>query len=105
MKLDADDVVSEIRQAQGLIRQTSRFLSKIYNAENNNLWWKPFEKDELLMTITPDARELLRKKYGEKFILLKQSEVKVANAKGTLDAIVKHLSTIPDLSGRDEFLE
>ena len=36
------------------------------------------------MTITPDARELLRKKYGEKFILLKQSEVKVANAKGTL---------------------
>ena len=80
-------------------------MSKLYNAENNNLWWKPFEREKLYYTITPDARVVLRQRYGEKFISLKEIEVKIQNTTGTLDRINSELSKIPDLAERNPLLE
>ena len=58
--INADSAVLEIQNAQRTIRETTQFLSKLYNAENNNLWWKPFERENLYYTITPDSRLVLR---------------------------------------------
>lgn len=103
--INADSAVAEIQFAQKTIRETTQFLSKLYNAENNNLWWKPFEKEQLYYTITPDARVVLRQRYGEKFISLKEMEVKIQNVNGTLDRVNSELAKIPDLSERNPLLE
>lgn len=64
--MNADSVVVTIRKAQKAIRESNRFLSKLYNAPNNNLWYRPIETEELYTTIEPDYRQVLRKQYGEK---------------------------------------
>jgi len=58
--------VLAIRRAQHQIDDANRFLRKLYDADNNNLWYRPFEKEEIYTTMKPDYRQLLKRKYGEK---------------------------------------
>lgn len=63
--INADSVTATIRKTQAIIRESTKFLSRLYNAESNNLWYRPFEKEELYTTLKPDYRQILKKKYRE----------------------------------------
>lgn len=54
-----------IRKTHETIRESTKFLSRLYNAERNNLWYREFEKDEIYTTLKPDYRQTLKKKYRE----------------------------------------
>ena len=64
--IDAESVIQTVRNTSAVIRESNGFLSKLYNAENNNLWYKPIESDEIYTTMKPDYRQMLKKRYGEK---------------------------------------
>lgn len=63
--INSDSVIETIRKTQAIIRESTKFLSRLYNAESNNLWYRPFEKEELYTTLKPDYRQILKKKYRE----------------------------------------
>ena len=67
MAVNSEGAVGTILSAQKTIRESTEFLSKLYNAPNNNLWFKPLEKEEYLTTLKPDYKQILRKRYQEKF--------------------------------------
>lgn len=50
-----------------MIDKSNKFLSKLYDAENNNLWYKPYAKEEYYTTLNPEYRQVLSKQYREKF--------------------------------------
>ena len=62
----SDSAVLTIRKANDSVLKSRKFLSKLYNAENNNLWYKPFEKEEYYTSLKPDYSQVLRKQYGDK---------------------------------------
>ena len=62
----SDSAVLTIRKANDSVLKSRKFLSKLYNAENNNLWYKPFEKEEYYTSLKPDYSQALRKQYGDK---------------------------------------
>ena len=62
----SDSAVLTIRKANDIVLKSRKFLSKLYNAENNNLWYKPFEKEEYYTSLKPDYSQALRKQYGDK---------------------------------------
>lgn len=66
-ELNSDSVVDTIRRSQALIRETKNFLSKLYNAPDRNLWYKPFDGEEYYTTLKADARQILKKRYQDKF--------------------------------------
>ncbi len=56
MAHDADSVVMTVRRCQGVIRESKTFLGKLYDAKNNNMWYRPFAKEEIYTTLKPDYR-------------------------------------------------
>ena len=48
------------------MKDISSFLARLYNAPDNNLWYREDPKDELYTTLKPDYRKMLRSKYQAK---------------------------------------
>lgn len=62
---DADSVVIAMRKAQRTVKDTSSFLSRLYDAPESSLWWRPYDGEQLYTTIQPDHRQTIRNKYGK----------------------------------------
>ena len=58
--------MATIRKSQSTVRETSRFLAKLYNAPDENLWYREDPKEEIYTTLKPDYRKMLRNRYQEK---------------------------------------
>ena len=64
--VNSEGAVASIRKAQSTVKDISAFLSKLYNAPDNNLWYREDPMDELYTTLKPDYRKMLRSKYQSK---------------------------------------
>jgi hypothetical protein len=102
--INADSVVLTVRKSQGVVRESNEFLSKLYNAENNNLWYKPYEKEEIYTTISPDYRQILRKKYGEKLKEIRQVDQKIQQQQRKANEVSTELSKTTVLDERTPLL-
>lgn len=49
--MDADSVVLAMRKAQRTVKDSSKFLSRLYNAPESSLWWRPSPSEEMYTTI------------------------------------------------------
>lgn len=103
--VNADSVVLTIRKTQKVIRESNQFLSKLYNAPNNNLWYRPIETEELYTTIEPDYRQILRKKYGEYLAKIRDVEGEIKEERANMDSITSELQSTTDLDGREPLLQ
>lgn len=90
--VNADSVISVIKNTQKEIRESDQFLGKLYDAKNNNLWYKPFEKEEYYTTVTPDYREQLRKQYKDEFKSLRSVDKKIEKTNNQLNSVKNELS-------------
>ena len=103
--MNADSVVMVIRKTQGMIRETNEFLSKLYNANNNNLWYKTNPREEVFTTMEPDYRMVLRKQYGERLRNIRALDRKIASVEARLAKISSELSTKTELDERTPLLK
>ena len=103
--IDADSVIDTIRSAQHAVRESNKFLSKLYNAPSNNLWYRPFEKEELYTTMLPDYRQTLKKQYEDAFNQIRGIDNEISSKMGELDGIRNELSTKTTLNDRNPVLE
>ena len=102
---NADNVVSIIRKTQTTIRNASKFLSKLYNAESNNLWYKPYAKEEYYTTMKPNQIQILRKKYANKLKQLRLIDDKLLKTNDNLDKVGKQVALTFDLDERSVLLD
>ena len=103
--MNADEVINTVRGTSGVIRESSEFLSKLYNAEKNNLWYKPIETDEIYTTLKPDYRQTLKKRYGEKLKEIRQVNSQLQEARSERVGIERELSNAVDLDSRTPLIE
>ena len=103
--INADSVVDIIRKTQREIRETNKFLRKLYNAESGNLWYRPIETEEIYTTIEPDYRQVLRKKYGEKLAEIREVDEEISAERSTMNSITKELQTKSNLADRDSLIQ
>ena len=64
--INTDSTIDTVKKAYGLILESNRFFNKLYNAKDNMMWYRPYEKEEIYTTMQPDFRQELRKRYGER---------------------------------------
>ena len=88
-----------------MIRESKDFLSRLYNAENNNLWYKPFEKDEYYTTLKPDYRQILKKRYQDRFKELQDTNREIESNNEELQKINKALDGLTSFEERNPLLE
>ena len=98
-------MVSIIRKTQTTIRNASKFLSKLYNAESNNLWYKPYAKEEYYTTMKPNQIQILRKKYANKLKQLRLIDDKLLKTNDNLDKVGKQVALTFDLDERSVLLD
>ena len=103
--INADSVVLTIRNTQRTIRETNEFLSKLYNANNNNLWYKTYPDEELYTTYKPDYRQQLKKKYGEKLSQIREVNKKIEEVQRTVDEVEQDLTSKTNLVERNPILK
>ena len=87
-----------------MIRESKDFLSKLYNAENNNLWYKPFEKEEYYTTLKPDYRQILKKRYQDRFKELQDTNKEIESNNQELAKINDDLDVLTDSDDRKPLL-
>ena len=103
--INADSAVLTVVDAQKTIRSSNKFLEKLYNAQDNNLWYKPFEQEELYTTINPDYRLVLRKRYQVKINEIRKVDGSISNEQAKLNKIISQLREISNPEGRNALLE
>lgn len=102
---NSDSAVATIRKAQATVRETSAFLAKLYNAPDNNLWYREDPKEELYTTLKPDYRKMLRNKYQAKMRELRSVDSQLKAETRKLSNVESQLSNQFDLEKREELLE
>ena len=90
--VNSESAVATIRKAQSTVKDISAFLSKLYNAPENNLWYREDPQDELYTTLKPDYRKMLRSKYQSKMGELRSIDAKLGSEKRKLSKVESQLS-------------
>ena len=49
--MNSEFAVATIRKSQSMVREISEFLSILYNAPENNLWYREEPRDEIYTTM------------------------------------------------------
>ena len=106
LAVNSDSVIATIRKSQKTIKESTKFLSKLYNAnsENVGLWYKDDETEELYTTISPDYRKQLRKKYRKTIDGLREVQSSIDVQTRKLNQVEETLSNTPDLKEREGIL-
>lgn len=76
-----------------MVKEISVFLAKLYNAPDNNLWYREDPKDELYTTLKPDYRKMLRNKYQSKMGELRSIDSQMKSEKRKLSNVESQIST------------
>ena len=103
--VNSEGAVATIRKAQSTVKEISAFLAKLYNAPDNNLWYREDPKDELYTTLKPDYRKMLRDKYQSKMRELRSIDTQLKFEQSKLSKVESQISTQFDLAKRGELLE
>lgn len=103
--VNSESAVATIRKAQSTVKEISAFLAKLYNAPENNLWYREDPKDELYTTFKPDYRKMLRNKYQSKMRELRQVDSQLKSERRKLSNVESQISTQFNLDKREELLE
>ena len=103
--VNSESAVLTIKKAQSTVRETSEFLAKLYNAPDNNLWYREDPKEELYTTMKPDYRKMLRNKYQAKMRELRSVDSQLKSDTRKLSNVESQLSTQFDLKKREGLLE
>ena len=103
--VNSESAVMTIRKSQSTVRDISGFLSKLYNAPDNNLWYMEDPKDELYTTLKPDYRKMLRSKYQSKMRELRSIDSQLKSEQRKLSNVEQKISTQFNLDKREELLE
>ena len=85
--VNSEGAVATIRKAQSTVKEISAFLAKLYNAPDNNLWYREDPKDELYTTMKPDYRKMLRDKYQSKMRELRSIDTKLKQEQRKLSSV------------------
>ena len=102
----SDSAVLTIRKANDSVLKSKKFLSKLYNAENNNLWYKPFEKEEYYTSLKPDYSQALRKQYGDKLNSLTQIDSEIQEIQTYVSSASRQLSNLQmSFNERDSIIQ
>ena len=102
----SDSAVLTIRKANDSVLKSRKFLSKLYNAENNNLWYKPFEKEEYYTSLKPDYSQALRKQYGDKLNSLTQIDSEIQEIQTYVSSTSRQLSNLQmSFNERDSIIQ
>lgn len=102
----SDSAVLTIRKANDNVLKSRKFLSKLYNAENNNLWYKPFEKEEYYTSLKPDYSQSLRKQYGDKLNSLTQIDSEIQEIQTYVSSASRQLSNLQmSFNERDSIIQ
>lgn len=105
LSLTADSAVQTLRSAQRTIRQSRKFLDRLYGAKTARLWHSSIDPmDEWYTTLRPDDVQLLRKRYRDEFRSLRQTERKSRTVERQVRAIEERLRGTLDLAARTELI-
>ena len=102
--INSDSVVMTVKKTQGVIRQSNEFLSKLYNANKNNLWYKEDVTDEIYTTFEPDHRKMLRKKYQSNLATIRGLDSRIKEQRTKIGKINERLSNSTNLEKRTPLL-
>ena len=102
--MNAESVIQTVRNANRVTRLADRFLGKLYNAESGNLWYRPFEQDEIYTTIDADYRQILRKQYGRSMAEIRSVDAEIKAVESEMRQISRELSTKTALMEREPIL-
>lgn len=102
---NSESAVEIIRKSQSTVKEISAFLAKLYNAPDNNLWYREDPKEELYTTFKPDYRKTLRGKYQAKMADLRSVDAQIRQESRKLSNVESRLSTQFNLDKREELLE
>ena len=102
--VNSESAVATIRKAQATVREASEFLAKLYNAPDNNLWYREDPKEQIYTTLKPDYRKMLRDKYQAKMRELRSVDSQMKSENRKLSNVDSQLSTQFDLEKREGLL-
>lgn len=103
--VNSESAVLTIKKSQSTVREASAFLAKLYNAPDENLWYKEDPKEQLYTTLKPDYRKMLRDKYQVKMKELRSVDSQLKSETRKLSNVESQLSTQFNLGKREELLE
>ena len=103
--VNSDGVIATIRKTSKVIRESTEFLSRLYNAEDNKLWYREFEQDELYTTLKPDYRQILKKKYAELMKSMRKVQTDIDLLTSAIERNKAELRKTLDVSKRTPILE
>ena len=103
--MNADNVVQTIRKTHAVIRESNEFLQKLYNAEENALWYKPMGTEEIYTTIDPDYRRILKSKYKQKMAEIRQVQGEIDKESERNAEITKALQAKSSIKEREPLLK
>lgn len=93
-----------VKRAQKTIDEASGFLSRLYGADNANLWYRSDPDDELYTSIKPDYRQTLKRKYAEQLKKLVRVDARVQKLESDIAEIQEGLRDTIDLAERDAII-
>lgn len=93
-----------IRKTNRVIRESNDFLEKLYDAENNNLWYREFPKDEYYTTLQPNYQQILRKRYQKEFKGLMSVERDISTMEKSIGEFERRLKSTLDLNEIDNIV-
>ena len=91
--VNSESAVLAIRKAQSTVNEIGDFLTRLYNAPDENMWYMEDPKDEIYTTLKPDYRKMLRDKYQGKMRELRSTDSKLKQETRKLSNVESQLST------------
>ena len=105
INMNSESAVLVVKRTQGVIRESLKFLERLYGAKDRNLWYKQDQDEELYTTIKPDYRKMLRKQYARGFQELRDTIKEIDIQNGELGRVDQELASRTSLDGRNPILE